>query len=209
MSKVIVKVGGVATVLAGGIIIGQELWAVAVGGVPEGATESAVHATWVLLLAFGLLGLHRHQEHSAGVFGQVATLMALFGTVTLFAASLTEVTILPALPTDSPLIETPPPALLVVFLVSFGAYVVGLLLFGVATWRAGVLPWRAAALLIIGMLLALTLKSVVPGVLAVFGVALVWLGGAAVRQSRTVAGESVPRPRPDRSRGSAHTPTLG
>jgi hypothetical protein len=189
MSRIIVRVGGVAAAMAGLLIVGQECWGVAVGGVGEGAAESAVHTTWVLLLVFGLLGLHLHQQQAAGAFGQIATLVALFGTVTLFAASLTEVTILPALPKGSPLVDEPPPALLAVFLASFVAYVVGLLLFGIATWRARVLPRRAAALLMLGVVLALTLKGVVPGVLAVLGVALVWLGAATVAQARTVATE--------------------
>jgi len=190
MSMVIVRVGGIATAAAGVLVVGQEVWGVVAGGIGEGAVESAVHATWVLLLVFGLLGLHQHQQHAAGTFGQIATLVALFGTVTLFAASMTEVTILPALPKGSPLIDDPPPALLAVFLVSFVAYVAGLLLFGAATWRARVLPRRAAALLVIGVVLALALKGVVPGVLAVLGVALVWLGAAGLTQTRAGANDA-------------------
>jgi hypothetical protein len=192
MSKVIVKVGGVAAALAGVLIVGEEIWGLAVGGVGEGQAESAVHSTWVLLLVFGLFGLHLHQQHAAGRFGQIASLVALFGTVTLFALALTEVTILPSLPADSPLVDRPPPAMLVMFFVSFGAYVVGLLLFGIATWRAGVLPRWAAALLVVGMLFALVAKPFIPGATVVFGVAWIWLGVATVRQSLTVANEIVP-----------------
>ncbi|SRR6266487_1806592 len=184
MSKVIVRVGGVATALAGMLIIGQEIWDVAVQGIQEGPGESALHSTWVLLLVFGLLGLHLHQQHAAGVFGEIATLVALFGTVTLFAAALTEVTVLPNLPKE--VADEPFPGLLVVFIGSFVAYVVGLLLFGIATWRARVLPRPAAALLVIGLVLALALKSFVPGILAVLGVALTWLGAATVAEARTV-----------------------
>jgi hypothetical protein len=190
MSRVIVKVGGVAAALAGVLIIAQEIWDVAMGPITEGVGESAVHSTWVLLLVFGVLGLHLHQQHAAGVFGEVATLIALFGLVALFAAALTEVTMMPALPES--FVDEPPPAMLAVFLGSFVAYVLGLLLFGIATWRAGVLPRRAAALLVIGIVLALALKSVVPGVLLVFGVALVWLGGATVTQARPTATEAEP-----------------
>jgi len=192
MSKLIVKVGGVAATLAGILIIGQEVWDVAVGGISEGMAESAVHATWVLLLVFGLFGLHLHQQHAVGMFGQIATLVALFGTVTLFAEALIEVTMLPFLPENSPLIDEPPPVMLAVFFVSFVAYVLGLLLFGIATWRAGVLPRRAAALLVIGIVLALALKPVVPGVLAIMGVALVWLGVAAVAQTKALPSEAEP-----------------
>jgi hypothetical protein len=193
MSKVIVKVGGVAAALAGVLIVGQEIWDVAVPGIPqEGLGESALHSTWVLLLVFGFLGLHLHQQHAAGVFGQIATLVVLFGTVMLFAASLPESTVLPALPKDSAMLDAPPPAMLAVFLVSFVAYVAGLLLFGIATWRARVLPRPAAALLVIGVVLALVLKSSVPGILAVLGVALAWLGAATVARARTVATAAEP-----------------
>jgi hypothetical protein len=184
MSQVIVKVGGVAAALAGVLIIEEEIRGFVVG-ISEGIGESAVHSTWVLLLVFGLLGMYLHQQRAAGVFGQIATLVALFGTVTLFGAALTEVTVLPALPKG--LIDKPPSALLVVFIGSFVAYVVGLVLFGIATWRARVLPRRAAALLVIGIVLALTVKSSVPGVMVVFGLAWVWLGAATVIQARTVA----------------------
>jgi hypothetical protein len=188
MSKVIVRVGGVAAALAGVLVVEEELRS-AGQRVVEGMAESAVHTTWVLLLVFGLFGIHMHQQRAAGRFGQIAALVALFGMVTLFGAALTEVTILPALPADSPLVDRPPPVLLAVFLGSFVAYVVGLLLFAVAIWRAGVLPRRAAALLVIGIVLALAVKSLVPGVMVVFGGAWIWLGVATVVQSRRVAEE--------------------
>jgi hypothetical protein len=191
MSKVIVRVGGVATALAGGLIIGQEIWDGVAGPITEGMGESAVHTAWVLLLVFGFLGLHLHQQHAAGVFGQIAALVALFGNVTLFGAALTEVTVLPYLPKE--LADGPPfPPLLATFIVSFVAYVAGLLLFGIATWRAKVLPRRAAALLVIGVLLALASKSFVPHVMAVIGVALVWLGTATLAQARTVPAQAEP-----------------
>jgi hypothetical protein len=148
MSQVIVKVGGVAAALAGVLIIEEEIRGFVVG-ISEGIGESAVHSTWLLLLVFGMFGMYLHQQRAAGVFGQIATLVALFGTVTLFGAALTEVTVLPALPKG--LIDKPPSALLVVFIGSFVAYVVGLVLFGIATWRARVLSRRAAALLVIGI----------------------------------------------------------
>jgi hypothetical protein len=198
MSTVIVRVGGIAAGLAGLLVIGQEIWGIAAGGLEEGMVESAVHTTWVLLVVFGVLGMHLRQENAAGVFGQIATLVALFGTVTLFGGALTEVTMLPALPEDSPLANEPPPAMLGVFLVSFVAYVLGLLLFGIATWRARVLPRPAAALWVIGIVLTLALKPVVPGVLLVFGVALVWLGVATVTPapSRTAEAEPATAPLP-------------
>jgi hypothetical protein len=185
MSDLIVRVGGASAALAGALIVAQEIWDVVIAGTGEGVVESAVHTTWVLLLVFGLLGLHLRQHQAGGWFGQLAALVAMFGTVTLFAGALVEVTVLPALPPDSPLIEAPPPALGIMMLVSFAAYIVGLLLFGIASWRARVLPRWTGALLVIGIVLALALKPLLPGALAVFGVAWICLGAAAVRQTRT------------------------
>ena len=63
--------------------------------------------------------------------------------------------------------------------------------FGVATWRAGVLPWRAGALLVVGIGLGVALNGTVPGVLAIYGAALVWLGVAALQRSGRPAARQV------------------
>lgn len=185
MSSLLVRVGAVSAALAGLLIIGQEAWGLPTGGViAEGRAESAVHTAQMLLLVFGIVGLYLVQQRVVGVFGQVATLVALLGTVTVFGAALTEVTILPELAeSGSPLATEPPPVLGMIGLASFVLYVLGLLLFGIATWRAGVLPWRAGALLVVGLVLGLALNGVVPGVLALYGAALVWLGVAALQRS--------------------------
>lgn len=185
MSSLLVRVGAVSAALAGVLIIGQEAWALPTGGVlAEGRAESAVHTAQMLLLVFGIVGLYLAQQRAAGLFGQVATLVALLGTVTMFGAALTEVTIMPELAdSGSPLATEPPPVLVTIGLASFALYLLGLVLFGVATWRAGVLPWRAGALLTVGIVLGVALNGTVPGVLAVYGAALVWLGVAALRRS--------------------------
>jgi hypothetical protein len=193
MSSLLVRVGAVSAALAGVLIIGQEAWALPTGGaVAEGRVESAVHTTQMLLLVFGIVGLYLAQQRAVGTFGQVATLVALLGTVTLFGAALTEVTILPELTeSGSPLATEPPPVLGMIMMVSFVLYILGLLLFGIATWRVGVLPWRAGALLVVGIVLGVALNGMVPGVLAVYGVALVWLGVAALRRSGQPAARPV------------------
>lgn len=192
MSSLLVRVGAVSAALAGVLIIGQEAGGLAVGRITEGRAESAVHTGQLLLLVFGIVGLYLAQQRAGGVFGQVATLVALLGTVTLFGAALTEVTILPELTeSGSPLAIEPPPVLGMAMGVSFVLYVLGLLLFGIATWRAGVLPWRAGALLVVGIVLGVALNGVVPGVLAVYGAALVWLGVAALQRSGQPAARPV------------------
>ena len=46
-------------------------------------------------------------------------------------------------------IDHVPPSLLAWVFVAFGLYVLGLFLFGIATWRAGVLPRVPAALVVL------------------------------------------------------------
>lgn len=184
MSNVIVKVGGTAALLAGLLIVGQEVWDLIAGPIGEGPGESAVHTTWVLMLVFGIIGIYLRQEREAGVLGQISTLVALLGTITLFGTALMEVLALPGGDQDEVYLGSVPVWMLVIF-PSLAFYVVGLLLFAIAIWRAQVLPRPAAAALALGLLAALTLKPFVPGVMAVFGIAWIWLGVATLRPART------------------------
>jgi hypothetical protein len=192
MSSVIVKVGGTAAVLAGLLIVGQEVWDLIAGPTGEGPGESAVHSAWVLMIVFALVGLYLRQQREIGVFGQIATLVALLGTVTLFGTALLEVLAVPGGDQGEVYLGSVPVWMLVIF-PSFALYVVGLLLFAIAIWRARVLPRQAAVALALGILAALTLKPFVPGIMAIFGVAWIWLGAAALRPVRT----SVTQPEPN------------
>jgi hypothetical protein len=82
-------------------------------------------------------------------------------------------------------IDHVPPSLLTLVIVVFGLYVLGLFLFGIATWRAGVLPRLPAALVVIGIPLGLTLERFIPGILIVYGVGIAWLGIATLLQLRS------------------------
>lgn len=194
MSTILIKVGGAAAALSGAFAITQQIWDVAVGGLAEGRGESALHTTQMLLLVPGVVGLYLAQRHAMRAFGQVATLVALLGGAMMFGAALTEVTLLPELTAaGSPLADDPGATTGAAFLVCFVAWILGLLLFGAATWRAGVLPRPAAALLVIGLLLGLGLSAIVPGILIVYSAGLIWLGIAAASRSET-APAGAPQP---------------
>ena len=63
----------------------------------------------------------------------------------------------------------------------FAAYALGLILFSVATIRAGVLPRSAGVVLLAAVLLKMFASGVVPGTLALLGLAVAWVGVAAWR----------------------------
>jgi hypothetical protein len=187
MSMMLIRVGGAAAVVSGGLSIAQQVWDVAAGGLTEGRGESALHTTQMLLLVPAVVGLYLAQQRAMRGFGQLATVVALLGSTLMFGSALTEVTLVPELTAaGSPLAEDPGTTATAVFLTSFIAWVAGLVLFGVATWRAGVLPRPAAGLLAVGLLLGLGLSGVVPGILVIYSAGLVWLGFAAVVRTEAV-----------------------
>jgi hypothetical protein len=82
-------------------------------------------------------------------------------------------------------------------LIGLGMYVIGGLLFGIATFRARVLPRWAGGLLALGTLLPILLSSVVhhpfDRIFAVpVGLALIWLGYALFSERREQASEPLP-----------------
>ena len=105
MSSTLVRVGGVAAVIASLLIVGQQAWGLAGGGaIEEGMGESALHTAQMLFMVFGVIGIALAQQRRAGVFAQIAALVAVLGCVAMYGAALTEVTILPSLvETGSPL----------------------------------------------------------------------------------------------------------
>jgi hypothetical protein len=185
MSSTLVRVGGVAAVIASLLIVGQQAWGLTGGGVvEEGFGESALHTAQMLFMVFGVIGIALAQQRRAGVFAQIAALVAVLGCVAMYGAALTEVTILPSLvETGSPLAKVAPPALDVAASSSFLAWVTGLLLLAAAVVVTKVLPRTPAVVLGVGIVLGLVLNGVVPGVLIVYGIGFGWLGVAAVRQT--------------------------
>jgi hypothetical protein len=66
-----------------------------------------------------------------------------------------------------------------------GCYVAGLLLFSLATIRAGVLPRAAGIFLLVSVLLKIFASRVLPGTLALLGAAFATLGLSALRAVRS------------------------
>lgn len=190
---------------------------------PRDVLESVTTTHWAIIQSlkvamclFGLLGvtgLYARQAHAAGRLGLAGYLLfSLFFALTLPLAY-TEAFVLPLLASEAPTfvagllgifngqpVETSLGALPLLYaLAGFGGYVLGGLLFGVATIRAGILPRGAGALLaaaaVLPPLLAWLLPHPLDRALAVpMGLALLWLGSALWSERRTPAAEPLAGP---------------
>ena len=186
---------------------------------PVNVLSSVTSATWVnvhiaatALGFFGLLGLaglYARQVEETGWLGLVGFL--LFGAWMALAGgmSLVEAFILPRLTTEFPAYVTgimgmfssiPSQvdlgALPTLWIIQTPLYILGPLLFGIATFRARVLPRWAGALLILGTVLipvgAVVPPAMQPKIMLPVGLAMVWLGYALFSERRA----SAPAPAP-------------
>lgn len=185
----LIRVGGLAAVLAGALLLITDLWSllleVIVGG-SENFSEFAVTTSWTvlstmtllggLLLLVALVGLYARQSKAAGTLGLVGFLAALVGTGLVVGMMWALAFVAPSAAIEAPAFldaeETAGP-LDTGFMLSGIAVAVGWALFGVATLRARVFPRRAAIVLIIGALLTVL---PLPATTLVIDVAVAWLG---------------------------------
>jgi hypothetical protein len=163
-----------------------------------------------LLALLGLTGLYARQADKAGWLGLAGYL--LFGLFWAFSVAFhfTEAVITPALVVLAPkfvegavgMVSGGPSqvslgALPVVYnLVGLAGYLLGGLLFGITTFRSGVLPRWAGGLLAFGSAVTLA-GALIPHplnrIMAVpMGIALVWLGFALLLERRVPASVTVP-----------------
>jgi hypothetical protein len=171
-----------------------------------------VHVVATAMCFFGLLGLtgiYARQVKESGRLGLAGYLLFSLWLVIIAGFTFTEVFILPLLATAAPqfveswmgmLNGSASPmdlgAMPMLWTLTAPLYMLGGLLFGIATIRAGILPRWAGGLLALGTVLApvaallpleLQPKTAVP-----VGIALAWLGYALLSERRAQAGEPVP-----------------
>ncbi|HJS19363.1 MAG TPA: hypothetical protein VJ785_11495, partial [Anaerolineales bacterium] len=151
---------------------------------------------------FGLIGLFGCQAAKTGKPGLVGFILTITGSVLLAWKYFSAATLFPVIAAKAPtLIEesvnAPSGAALVFELLLIVSFVVGFLLFGAATYRAGVLPRGSGLLLIIGVVLSFGgMMSHVVGIVAaaVFGASLAWMGYAIWSSQGKFAQQHQPSP---------------
>ena len=186
---------------------------------PVNVPSSVTTATWVnvhifatalgFFGLFGMVGLYARQAEESGWLGLVGFLLFSAWMTLVTGFSFVEAFILPRLATESPAFvagllgmfsSIPSPVdlgiLPTLWNISGPMYIFGPLLFGIATFRAGILPRWAAALLVLGAVLvpvgALVPPEFQPKIMIPVGLAMGWLGYALFSERRVPASEAVP-----------------
>jgi len=134
---------------------------------------------------FGLVGLYVRQRKQAGALGLIGFAVSFSGLALLSGEVFFDTYVLPIKGT----LDVGPATLL--FQLTSAFFVVGFILFGAATLRAGVLPRWGALLVTVGSLYGvgrLPIPDLVRTVgAAAFGLGLVWLGYALWSASGEIA----------------------
>ena len=189
---------------------------------------SAVDAAWVnvhifatalgFFGLFGMAGLYARQVERAGWLGLAGFLLFTAWMTMVSGFSFVEAFILPSLVTESPAFvesflgmfsgaasQVDLGVLPTLWNISGPMYILGPVLFGIATFRAGILPRWAGALLALNILWvplgALVPPELQPKIMLPVGLAMAWLGYALFteRQEKAAALSPVPSARPEPS----------
>lgn len=158
----------------------------------------------------GMTGLYARQVEKSGWLGLAGYLLLTIFYALQMCFSFTEPLILPLLTTEAPrFVESVLGmasgaggpmnlgALAAVYMFVAVLYMLGCLLFGIATFRAGILPRWAAGLLALSGPLSIIMVTLLPHQLerlaaVPMGIAVAWLGYALWSERRAPAAEAVP-----------------
>jgi hypothetical protein len=185
---------------------------------PENVPSAVTTANWVnahiaafalgFFGLFGMAGLYARQAEKTGWLGLAGFLLFSAWMTLVSGFSFVEAFILPKLATASPAFvesflgmfsgapgEIDLGILPTLWNISGPMYILGPMLFGIATFRAGILPRWAGALLALNIIWA-PLGAVLPAayqpmIMIPVGIAMAWLGYALVSERRAEVSESV------------------
>jgi hypothetical protein len=184
--------GGLASTAAGILLLLGHL--LDLGGDSDYGTVlgGALVLTAHLVLVFALVGLYAAQAHQSGLLGSLGMVLSVVGTTLVCGVVLVEIAGASGAEVDAVLGAGLPGALA---LLGGLAFLIGLILFGVATMRAGVFPRWAGLLLIVGDVVfgAASFAGAAATIFEIIGalitcLALVWLGLSLLSNSGASAG---------------------
>jgi hypothetical protein len=145
-----------------------------------------LHVIAALLAVFGFMSVYAAERHRAGLSGVIAFGLATTGNVLFLVDGVIALVIFPALAHSIPAaLEASgvmnQGAMLTLFIAIAAINMIGQVAFGIVTWRAGLFPRPAAALLVIGGLLFNLPPGPVPMIVlaaggVLWGIAALWLG---------------------------------
>ena len=188
------QLGGIAILSAAVLYVVGNL-SYFLGGQPDGPTASGVWINFIgdTLLLLGLGALYARQARRAGVLG-LAGYITMVGATMLFIGNYAvTMGVVAGAFTNEQIAQVSTYTVLLAIMPWL--WMVGLILFGVATYRAQVLPKYAGALLAVTAVVQ-QLTGIAPFVQTIFAVlsfvAFAWLGWALLRGNRVVASEAVP-----------------
>jgi hypothetical protein len=188
---------------------------------PVNMLSSVITTNWVIVHIFatalgffgllGLTGLYARQVEKAGWLGLAGFIVFSAWMTLVCGMSFVEAFILPRLAIEFPAYVTSMMGMFssvpstvnlgllpTLWNISGPLYILGPLLFGIATFRARVFPRWAGALLVIGAALipvgAVVPPEVQPKIMVPVGLAFAWLGYALFSERRAPATEPVPCP---------------
>jgi hypothetical protein len=179
-SNLVRQGGGLASIVAGILLLIGHL--LNLGGDPEYGTVLGASAvlTAHVILVFALVALYAAQAESGGILGALGMILSVIGTTLASGVVLVEIAGASGVEVEA---VTESGLSGAISLLGGLAFLIGLILFGIATMRAGVFPRWVGALLIAGDLVfgaasfsgsaALTVEVVGASVTCA---AFVWLG---------------------------------
>jgi hypothetical protein len=192
MTSITHRVGAVAAVLSGALLVVAELMYLVLGMGPMATGDIAdplaqlqviLFLLALVALAVAAAGLRVPAFDRADGLAAVAFCTALAGTVLVAGSMWMEVFLVPVIAADAPaLIEAgEPPLLTAGFTISTAVFALGWVLVAAAALRTRAFPRWAAVLLAVGAVLFFV---PLPFTFAPFGVAIAWIG---LRSARTQA----------------------
>ena len=196
----LIRWSGLISILAGvlyalGAILHPAGEDIAAYASPNWVPAHQVYWTAAMLMLFGLVGLYARQVEETGWLGLVGFVLAFIGTVLVDSIFLMASTVIHSVALQAPALfdQAAAPPTFGVLVVVLG-YILGYILFGIATMRAGVLPRWSGLLLIIGSAMFMISEAVSLSVSlshlivtigdVIFGAGFIWMGFALWSEKR-------------------------